>query len=209
VTDIRRKPLEELVGILIQRLQKNDVTFSGAKDGERQGIEDLGINQFSKRYIVHILARLTAHVETAADMPNRFSDLVCRSSEDPYDIEHIWADHFENHKQGFASEAEFQEFRNNLGGLLLLPSSFNRSFQDLSYEQKLQHYSAQNLLARSLTEGSYVNNPRFLRYIQECKQPFRALAHFTKAEQIERRALYRQLAEDIWNPHRLIQEAKL
>jgi len=209
VTEIRRKPLEELVAILIERLQKDDVTLSGAKDGERRGIRDLRLNQFSKRYMFHVLARLSSHVETASDMPNRFPEFVCRSSDDPYDIEHVWADRFEDHKQEFPSKEEFHEFRDYLGGLLLLPSSFNRSFQDLSYEDKLQHYSAQNLLARTLKQGCYANNPRFIRYVEQSGHPFRPYAHFTKAEQLERRELYHQLAEEIWNPKRLIGEANL
>jgi Protein of unknown function (DUF1524) len=36
-------------------------------------------------------------------------------------IEHIWADHPELHKDQFAHPSDFQEYRNRIGGLLLLP----------------------------------------------------------------------------------------
>lgn len=125
------------MGILIERLNKDDVVLTGAKSGDRHGIEDLRLNQFSKRYIHHILARITAHVEMSCDAPNRFPEYVARDVDDPFEVEHIWADHFEDHKDEFSTAEEYREFRNNIGGLLLLPASFNRSFQDKSYEEKL------------------------------------------------------------------------
>ena len=50
-----------------------------------------------------------------------------------------------------------------IGDLLLLPKSFNASYGDLPYEEKLVHYDSQNLLARSLNANAYDHNPGFLR----------------------------------------------
>lgn len=64
-----------------------------------------------------------------------------------HEIEHVWADHFDQHPE-FAHEADFYEYRNKIGGLLLLPNSFNASYGDLPYKKKLSHYFGQNLLAK-------------------------------------------------------------
>ena len=50
----------------------------------------------------------------------------------------------------FAHSSEFAEYRNHIGGLLLLPKSFNASYGDLPYAEKRGHYRSQNLLACSL-----------------------------------------------------------
>jgi hypothetical protein len=84
---------------------------------------------------------------------------------------------------------------------------FNASYGDLTYEEKLPHYNTQNLLARSLHPQCYEHNPGFLRFLSESGLPFKAYAHFTKADLEERGVLYRQIAERIWNPDDLLREA--
>lgn len=102
--------------------------------------------------------------------------------------------------------SEFQEYRNRIGGLLLLPKSFNASCGDLPYAEKRGHYAGQNLLARSLHESAYDHNPGFKRFVAESGLPFRAHAEFKEADLDARQALYQQLAERIWSPERLAQE---
>ena len=123
-----------------------------------------------------------------------------------YEVEHIWADHPEQHADEFGHPADFGEYRNRIGGLLLLPKSFNASYGDLTYEEKLPHYNTQNLLARSIHPQSYEHNPGFLRFVQQSGLPFKSYGHFTKADLEERSVLYRQLAERIWNPDDLLAE---
>ncbi|HEX8397662.1 MAG TPA: DUF262 domain-containing protein [Pyrinomonadaceae bacterium] len=207
--EIRNKPLYELVEILEKRLNEEEATFDSARGGERRGIDEFGLNNFSKRYIHHILARMTAHIETQSGRENRFAEYVRRNTKNPYEIEHIWANHYSRFNTQFASEKEFDDARNNLGGLLLLPADFNRSFQDKTYEEKLPHYNAQNLLARSLSLACYINNPQFLEYVKCSNLPFQPYEHFSRQEQKERRKLYRAIAEEIWNPARLRKDAGL
>ena len=97
--------------------------------------------------------------------------------------------------------------RNRIGGLLLLPKSFNASYGDLKYEEKLPHYHGQNLLARSLHSTCYENNPGFLRFIQETGLPFKPMTSFKSNEMKERSDLYLKLAEHIWNPQRILEAA--
>ena len=49
----------------------------------------------------------------------------------------------------------------------LLPKSFNASYGDLPYEDKLPHYLTQNLLARSLHPQCYEHNPGFLKFKEQ------------------------------------------
>ena len=85
-----------------------------------------------------------------------------------------------------------------------MPKSFNASYGDLPYEQKLAHYDSQNLLARSLGELAYDHNPGFRRFRERTGLRFTAHDHFRKADLDDRQALYGQLVEYIWNPDRLV-----
>lgn len=80
------------------------------------------------------------------------------------------------------------------------------SYGDLRYEGKREHYSSQNLLARSLHGRAYEHNSGFLRYVAQSGLPFRSHAHFRKADLDARQDLYRRLAEEIWDPMRLQEE---
>ena len=124
-----------------------------------------------------------------------------------YEIEPIWVADSGRHVEEFAHPSEFAEHRNHVGGLLLLPKSFNASYGDLPYAEKRRHYLSQNLLACSLHEQAYDHNPGFRRFIAESGLPFRAHAEFKKVDLDARQELYRRLAERIWDAERLAQEA--
>ena len=88
-----------------------------------------------------------------------------------------------------------------------MPKNFNASYGDLPYEQKLVHYDSQNLLARSLNGNAYDHNPGFRRFLEQSGLLFRPHEVFRKADLDARQELYRQLAEHIWSPARLDQDA--
>lgn len=67
--------------------------------------------------------------------------------------------------------------------------------------------AGQNLLARSLHGKAYDHNPGFRRFIEASGLPLRAHAEFKKADLDARQVLYQRLAERIWNPERLDEEA--
>ena len=155
------------------------------------------------RYMIHrILARLTDYVETQSGNQSHYQDYV-KEGKNRYEVEHIWADHPERYEDEFNHPSDFSEYRNQIGGLLLLPQKFNNSFGDLSYEKKLPHYNSQNLLARSLNKQCYDHNPGFLRFVQESNLPFKSYDHYKKVDLEERSLLYKQIAEKIWNPEEL------
>lgn len=178
------------------------------KEGETFVSNDrLRVHQ-QNRYALHrILARLTDYVETQSGLPSRYLDYVSEGKT-RYEVEHIWADHPERHTDEFSHPADFAEYRNRIGGLLLLPKSFNASYGDLTYEEKLPHYNTQNLLARSLHPQCYEHNPGFLRLKEQNDLPFAPMYQFKKADLETRSHLYRQIAERIWNPDDLLKEVR-
>ena len=120
-----------------------------------------------------------------------------------YEIEHIWANPLKHHADEFSHESEFEEYRNRIGGLLLLPKSINASSGDDPYAEKRKVYAGQNLLAQSLTEQAYRNNPGFIRFKENSGLLFHEHQEFKKADLDDRQKLYQQLAKRIWNPERL------
>jgi hypothetical protein len=156
------------------------------------------------RYSLHrILARLTDYVETRSGLPSRYLDYVS-AGKSRYEVEHIWADHSERHADEFGHPADFAEHRNRIGGLLLLPKSFNASYGDLPYLEKLPHYNAHNLLARSLNPQCYDHNPGFLRFKDQSGLAIEPVANFTKEALEARSLLFRQIVECVWNPGDLL-----
>jgi uncharacterized protein with ParB-like and HNH nuclease domain len=201
--DIRRKPLDELVSILEQKLAEDDVTFTGSPAKGRKGIEEFGLNQFSRRYIYHLLARITEATEIGAGRTESFDKLVDRDRKNPFDIEHIWADSFDAVKTVFANEAEFADWRNQVASLLLVPADVNRSLQDKPFTEKKAHYARQNFWAASLDASTYQHQPKFTNFATDNILPFKPFENFTKAEQSERRVLLNKMVEMIWSPSRL------
>ncbi len=196
--DIRDLEPEPLAYKLRDVLDKEQETFASN--------DRLRVHQ-QNRYSLHrLLARLTDYVETQSGQPSHYLDYVSEGR-GRYEVEHIWADHPERHTDEFAHAADFAEYRNRIGGLLLLPKSFNASYGDLPYEEKLPHYNTQNLLARSLHPQCYQHNPGFLRFVEKRGLQFKPHPQFKMADLEERGLLYRQLAERIWNPDDLLQEA--
>lgn len=193
--DIRGLDPDALARKLHELLSKETETFTSN--------DRLRLHQ-QNRYALHrLLARITDYVETQSGQPSHYIDYVSEGKT-RYEVEHIWADHPERHTAEFSHPADFAEHRNRIGGLLLLPKSFNGSYGDLTYADKLPHYNSQNLLARSLHEQCYSHNPGFLRFKGTSGLPFQDLKVFNKAELESRSRLYMQIAERLWNPDDLL-----
>ncbi len=197
--DIRGKGSRELVAILQQKLADEAETFTSNDSFRLHGMNG--------RQIHYLLARMTEYLETESGQQSRYAEYSERGR-NGYEIEHIWADHSERHRDDFEHPSDFDQYRNRIGGLLLLPKRFNASYGDLPYNEKLEHYYGQNLLARSLHERCYEHNPGFRQFLDKSGLGFKAHAQFNRADLDERQELYRRLAELIWNPDRLALAAK-
>lgn len=122
ILNIRNRSAEELVEILSQRLEAEEETFA-TNDRFR-------LHGMNGRPIHRLLARMTDYVETRSGRASRYSEYIQRSGKNGYEIEHVWSNHPEKHAEEFAHAADFSQYRNHIGGLLLLPKSFNASYGD-------------------------------------------------------------------------------
>jgi len=168
------------------------------------GIRTYSLTQRNGSHIRYILARITAWLDNELAKSGTFTDYLDRSKKYPFEIEHIWADKFDRHTSEFSNDFEFQEQRNKLGDLVLLPKDFNASYGDMPYKEKIQHYYGQNLLAQSLHPRAYENNPSFRRLCEAHSLEFQAYPDsFTKTDIESRQKLYLDIAKIIWNPTHL------
>lgn len=157
----------------------------------------------NRRFIRCMLARITAWIEQGSGNTTTFSNYMYDAKGKPLEIEHIWADKYERHQDEFDNEYDFWRYRNRFGGLVLLPRGTNQSFGAAAYEDKIQHYLKENLLAASLHPQAYEKNPNFTNFVNQSGLPFRAHEQFKRADMDARQDLYRQICEQIWNPDRL------
>lgn len=196
--DTRDLDVYELAVVLQDRVESQPETF--------EGVNRFYVHQQNRRHVHHLLARMTHHIEQESGVESSFETYVSREMKKPFEIEHIWADDYERHTDGFDSPEAFAEYRNHFGGLVLLPRGFNQSLGADTYERKVKAYFGQNLLAKSLNEQCYQNNPSFLAYVEQSALPFRPHAQFTQADLDARQDLYRRICEEIWSPTRFQRE---
>ena len=200
--EIRGLDTEKLAAVLTKRLKDEVLSFG-------DGFHLHGMNG---KQIHRLLARMTDYVETMSNQPSLYLEYSKRGHSG-YEVEHIWANHPENYEDEFDHPSDFSSYRNRIGGLLLLPKSFNASYGDLSYndnndpikKKKREHYLKQNLLAQSLHEQCYSHNPGFVRFIKSSGLKFHPHKEFRRSDLDERGVLYQCLAEQIWNPARLVE----
>jgi Protein of unknown function (DUF1524) len=137
----------------------------------------------TRKYIYHLLARITVYTETHSGRPDLFDKYVDRTPRNACDIEHIWPDDFDRYKDVFETRPEFDSWRSDVAALLLLPADVNRSLQGKPYEEKVPHYAKQNLYAASLAEITYKHQPQFAKFVTEEALPFQPYATFTPKQQ--------------------------
>lgn len=186
--ELRNKGLEEIRTILKTRASELNESL--------QSLTRLRLTKTNKPEIYYLLARLTSWVGD-----EQASVYLERNRRDPFEVEHIWANKFDRHKDEFTNEFEFADYRNSLGDLLLLPKSFNASYGALEFSVKVEHYFGQNPLAKSLNKATYSNNPNFSKKVKEHVLAFQAYGpdEFKRAAIDERQSLYSDIARIIWS----------
>ena len=198
IIDIRRKPAKELADMLIGRLEAKKNSFDSTCK--------LLTGHGNRTPMHRLLARITDYIETnSTNKPSHYEEYLRHSGSGwEYEIEHILPT-----KRG-EGESEFKErakYRNNIGALLLLPVSPNRSYSDMPYREKLRYYYGENLLAKSLHERTYTKPPGFRRFNdrlrEEIGHEFEAYSKFSRKAILERQKLYRAIAKKIWDPENL------
>ena len=196
--EVRGKSVGEAAKILTKRLEGDRETF--------QTHDRFRLHGMNRRLIQRLLARITSYLETASGLVSKYEEYVFSKGKKAYEVEHILADHPELHAEEFPHPSDFEEYRNRIGALLILPKSFNASYGDLAYEEKLPHYLEQNLLAKSLHPQVYAHNPGFLSFVKQSGLAFQPHKTFKKLDIEQRTELYKCLAEQIWDPAVLQQD---
>ena len=190
VKEIRRKSVEELRAILSKQVAAMSETWNG--------VSSFRLHGQNGRFVKFLLSRISGFIDKEAGQSTDFVDYYENPNAKPFEIEHIWANKFAQHRDEFDQEHEFLECRNSIGDLVLLPRGTNQSYNDAPYATKLPHYVKENLLVKSLHELTYKNNPNFVKMAEELGLPFQAHPEFNKADIKARQELYRVICERIW-----------
>lgn len=191
VTMMRGKTVDELVDMLTSRLVEYPEQFVP---------NYFGVHQQNRKRVKYLLARFNDAIETEIGGPSLFEKYMSQAGSDPFEVEHIWAFNYDHVALGFSHEYEFYQYRDRIGGLLLLPKSFNASYGSRPYEVKYEHYFGQNILAKSLHKNAYVHHSRFSEFIARSGLPFGPHVEFNPEDLDQRQELYRQMASYIWAP---------
>ena len=136
--------------------------------------------------------------ETQADSWARY---FARNLSEPFEVEHIWANHFERHVDQFASEQEFQDSRNSFGALLLLPKGVNASLSDMRVQEKVPHYLQHNALARITSAQGPERDPKLRVRLASLPHNAPLAENELDPDQIKARTkFYQAMCETIWDP---------
>ena len=164
-------------------------------------LPDFALNRNNKRYIRHFLARIISFIEEQKGESSHYCEYVDTSGKNPYEVEHIISNHYENFTREYSDPADFSRWRNSIGALLLMRKKINASLSDADYNHKLAKYCSDdgNIYSASLGKEAYKNNPGFKKFIRDNDLPFKAYAQFGKAEIRERINLLVKLFSLIWN----------
>ncbi|HPG32208.1 MAG TPA: DUF262 domain-containing protein [Lentimicrobium sp.] len=191
VKEIRNKGYDELFTMLKKKVDEMEQKF--------EDMDDFRLHGQNAWFIKFLLSRITSFLEKNVGIGSSFEKYYHNPGAKPYEIEHIWADDFEAHKDEFEQKSDFLITRNYLGGLLLLPRGTNQSFGKKSYSDKVQHYLKENLYAQSLCETTYQSNPNFLKMKEALNLPFKPHKQFRKQDIAERQELLKVICKKMWS----------
>lgn len=191
---IHKATLPQLIDILSSNLSEDEFSFTGS--------QPLAMNQRNNVIIRRMLARITHFIDRESSRKTRYDDLLL-TGKGGYDIEHVLSADPQRLTKDYPEEQDFWWERDFIGGLLLIPSSVNRSYGDLPYGRKRRHYVKENLLAASLHEDAYEKNPNFKRFLKQTGLSFEPYKKFGKAELRARQALIENIAEQVWSIDRV------
>lgn len=188
---IRNNSLQQLALNLKQQIEEIPQKWDA--------IYDFVLHGQNKKFIKHLLSRISNYVDSIGEVNSSYADYYHPENGKPFEIEHIWANRFEEHRDEFEQENEFQRWRNSIGALILLPQGTNQSFKDDPYEKKLPHYIKENNFAKTLHSEFYEKNPNFTNKPLFQSLNFQCHKNFKKEDIKQRIDLVQRLCENIWS----------
>ena len=190
VKELRGKDLGSLRALLKAKLAEMPEKWDGVAEFRLHGM--------NRYFVKFLLSRITGFIEQQSGASTNFSTYFVSPGTKPYEVEHIWADKFEEHRDEFEQRHEFDNYRNRIGDLVLLPQGTNQSYGAMTYAEKVEHYLKENLLVKSLHPKAYENNPNFVGMAKNLGLKLKAHKAYAKADIDERQTLVRSVCEAIW-----------
>ena len=190
VKELRGKDLDSLRALLKAKLAEMPEKWEGMAEFRKNGM--------NRRFVKFLLSRITGFIEQQSGASANFSTYFVSPGTKPYEVEHIWADKFEEHRDEFEQRSEFDNYRDRIGDLVLLPQGTNQSYGAMTYAKKLEHYLKENLLVKSLHPKAYENNPNFVSMAKKFSLKFKAHTAYAKADIDQRQVLLQSICEVIW-----------
>lgn len=182
----------------LETLNKNLSAETKQIDATWDGVWEFGLHGMNRKFVKHLLSRITSYIDNLVGKDTNYTTYHHPTGKQ-YEIEHIWANKFEEHIDEFEQKNDFQEWRNSIGALILLPHGTNQSFNSDKYEDKLEHYIKENTYAQTLHSNYYEKNPNFLNSDTVRKLQFKAHPQFKKQDISDRQKLVQRICEELWS----------
>ena len=161
-------------------------------------VREFHLHGMNRNFVKHLLSRMSSYIDNLIGKDTTYITYYNPDGKQ-FEIEHIWADKFEEHKKEFVQENDFQDWRNSIGALILLPQGTNQSFSSDKYKDKLKHYIKENTYAQTLHPNYYKKNPNFLKSESIRKLGFNPHPKFNTDDIIDRQKLIQRICEKIWS----------
>jgi len=171
------------------------------------GVWEFGLHGQNGKFVKHLLSRITSYLDNLVGKDTTYVTYHHPNGRQ-FEIEHIWANKFNEHKDEFEQENDFQSWRNSVGALLLLPQGTNQSFSSDKYEDKLEHYLKENTYSQTLHPTYYSKNPNFLNSPIIQRIEFKAHPQFKKEDIGDRQNLVQRICENLWSCEYFIEKLK-
>jgi Protein of unknown function (DUF1524) len=191
---------------VIKLIRSNDL-FSISKnltketeqiDANWNGVWHFGLHGMNRKFVKHLLSRISSFLDNLVGKDNNYPSYHHPNGKQ-FEIEHIWANKFEEHTDEFEQKGDFQDWRNSVGALLLLPQGTNQSFSSDKYEDKVEHYIKENTYAQTLHSSYYSKNPNFLNSEIIRNLEFKPHQVFKKSDIGDRQKLVQRICEKLWS----------
>jgi uncharacterized protein with ParB-like and HNH nuclease domain len=191
---------------IIKSIRNNDLQTLGQNlkkeiielDQKWEAVDDFRLHGMNRKFVKHLLSRVSSYVDNLVGKDTNYVSYHHPKSRQ-FEIEHIWGNKFEQHKDEFDQKEDFQEWRNSIGALILLPNGTNQSFNSDKYAEKLKHYIKENTFAQTLHSHYYEKNPNFLKSPIINELDFKSHKEFKKEDISERQELVKRICEKIWD----------
>lgn len=182
----------------LKLLGQNLINETNNIEQKWSGIDNFRLHGQNRKFVKHLLSRISSYLDALRGKSNNYVSYHHPDGRQ-FEIEHIWGNKFKEHRDEFEQEQDFQEWRNFIGALILLPNGTNQSFTSDKYEDKIKHYLKENTYAQTLHSDYYEKNPNFLKSEKIKELDFEPHSEFKKKDIEERTELVKKICKQLWS----------